>query len=349
MEGGLSTIYLRYFDPEARVVPLFGPQSEASYHLDAGAFVAKGRFEAVHYEVRLELSSEALAWFWHVTLKNVGEDDLSVDLILTQDIALAPYGAIRLNEYYVSQYLDHTALEHHQRGTVVATRQNLAMGARNPWCLIGSLGRGVSYATDALQIVGVGRPDGVAKGLLEGLPGCRLQHEHAMVSIQDTPISLKAGETAHAGFFGWLEEHHPEATSPSDLMFVDRALGLLHDRPLLALQEVEIGSSPSRSLFVTAPALSAASLEEAELDRWFGVERREVEVDQGAILSFFYGHNRHVVLQAKDEKVLRPHGHIIRTGGLFTPDEAVLTSTVWMDGVFHSMVTQGHVSINRFL
>jgi len=275
MEGGLSTIYLRYFDPEARAVPLFGPQSDASYHLDAGAFVAKGRFEAVHYEVRLELSSEALAWFWHVTLKNVGEDDLSVDLILTQDIALAPYGAIRLNEYYVSQYLDHTALDHHQRGTVVATRQNLAMGARNPWCLIGSLGRGVSYATDALQIVGVGRPKGVAKGLVEGLPGCRLQHEHAMVSIQDTPISLKAGETAHAGFFGWLEEHHPEATSPSDLMFVDRALGLLHDRPLLALQEVEIGSSPSRSLFVTAPALSAASLEEAELDRWFGVERRE--------------------------------------------------------------------------
>ena len=31
------------------------------------------------------------------------------------------------------------------------------------------------------------------------------------------------------------------------------------------------------------------------------------------------------------------------------PDEASLTTTVWMGGVFHSMVTQGHVSINRFL
>jgi hypothetical protein len=31
------------------------------------------------------------------------------------------------------------------------------------------------------------------------------------------------------------------------------------------------------------------------------------------------------------------------------PDETALTSTVWMAGVFHSMVTQGHVSINRFL
>ncbi len=26
-----------------------------------------------------------------------------------------------------------------------------------------------------------------------------------------------------------------------------------------------------------------------------------------------------------------------------------LTSTAWMSGVFHSMLTQGHVSINRFL
>ena len=47
--------------------------------------------------------------------------------------------------------------------------------------------------------------------------------------------------------------------------------------------------------------------------------------------------------------MLRPHGHILRTGDHLVPDEASLTSTVWMAGVFHSMVTQGHVSINRFL
>ena len=31
------------------------------------------------------------------------------------------------------------------------------------------------------------------------------------------------------------------------------------------------------------------------------------------------------------------------------PEEAALTSNTWMGGVFHAMVTQGHVSINRFL
>ena len=47
--------------------------------------------------------------------------------------------------------------------------------------------------------------------------------------------------------------------------------------------------------------------------------------------------------------MLRPHGQLLRTGLHMTPDETSLTSTVWMSGVFHSMVTQGHVSINRLL
>jgi cellobiose phosphorylase len=56
-----------------------------------------------------------------------------------------------------------------------------------------------------------------------------------------------------------------------------------------------------------------------------------------------------VVLKQKELAVLRPHGLILRTGGSIMPDEAALTSTAWMNGVFHSMITQGHVSINRFL
>jgi len=55
------------------------------------------------------------------------------------------------------------------------------------------------------------------------------------------------------------------------------------------------------------------------------------------------------VLKAKELRVLRPHGHIVRTGQALTPEEASLTSTMWMAGVFNAMLTQGHVSINRFL
>ncbi len=65
--------------------------------------------------------------------------------------------------------------------------------------------------------------------------------------------------------------------------------------------------------------------------------------------SFSHGESAHVVLQSKELRVLRPHGHILRSGCHLTPDETALTSTAWMGGVFHSMLTQGHVSINRFL
>ena len=77
--------------------------------------------------------------------------------------------------------------------------------------------------------------------------------------------------------------------------------------------------------------------------------RHEERDDRGTLLSFFHGADRHVVLRAKELRVQRPHGHLLRTGRHLTPDETALTSTAWMGGVFHSMVTQGHVSINRFL
>jgi hypothetical protein len=55
----------------------------------------------------------------------------------------------------VSQYIDHTPLQHAARGWVLASRQNAAVDGRNPWCLIGSLRAGESYATDSLQFHGL--------------------------------------------------------------------------------------------------------------------------------------------------------------------------------------------------
>src|SRR4029453_17192416 len=56
-----------------------------------------------------------------------------------------------------------------------------------------------------------------------------------------------------------------------------------------------------------------------------------------------------VGLRAKELRVLRPHGRILRTGERLEPDEAALTTTAFMAGVFNALLTQGHVSINRLL
>ena len=96
--------------------------------------------------------------------------------------------------------------------------------------------------------------------------------------------------------------------------------------------------------------MAAQDLSAAELRASFSGAWRHEEFDaQGNLLSFFHGVDRHVVLREKELRVQRPHGHLLRTGRHATPDEAALTSTTWMAGVFHSMLTQGHVSFNRLL
>jgi cellobiose phosphorylase len=349
IEGGPANIYLRRLGATMEATPLLGPRSPAAIDMRQRSMTANGEWQGIRFLISLVLAESAPAWFWHVVLENTAAGAETVDLIYAQDLALAHYGAVRINEYYTSHYVDHTALSHQERGFVVASRQNLSMAGRNPWTVIGALGKGVAYATDALQFHGLATRAGEAPlGLTVGLPGSRLQHEHSMVGIQEAQVRLEPGAAAERGFFGWFEEDHSGATSLADLVFVNKAIGLPEAVPANH-RKLPGGSKPARSLFSAAPLLNAQDLTEAEIDDLFGRERREEEREGGRVLSFFTGTNRHVVLKAKELKVLRPHAQILRTGHGLIPDEASLTSTAWMGGVFHSMVTQGHVSINRFL
>jgi len=225
------------------------------------------------------------------------------------------------------------------------------MAGRHPWAVLGSLGQGVSFATDAVQFHGLATRAGAdAVGLTAPqLPGERRQHEHAMAVIQDAPVRLAPHVVVHCGFFGWCEANHPAATSTADLALVDMALALPEARFMTDRSVEASGMPPAPTLFSARPLLSSLDLSEAEITDLFGHDLRQVEREHACLLSFFTGGHRHVVLKAKELRVLRPHGHIIRTGKGLTPDEASLTSTTWMAGVFNSMLTQGHVSINRFL
>ena len=351
LEAGLTNIHLRRLSDSVEATPLLGPCSPGRFHVNEKEYVSQGDWSGLGFRCELRLAATAPAWFWLVTIENRGTAPVTVDLIHTQDLALAPYGAIRLNEYYVSQYLDHAPIAHPRQGWLVATRQNQPVGGNHPWCLVGTLGEGASFATDALQFHGLSAREGrQADGLVRGLPGSRLQHEQALTAIQHAPLTLAPGEKVETGFFGWLEAHHPEASSEADLVKVDEVLAL--PERLAGHAQVPADSDwhdPGRSLFTASVPLAVRDLDEDEVDALFGAERREAERSEAGLLSFFTGHRGHVVLKAKELGVLRPHGHILRTGATLLPDESVLTSTVWMDGVFHSMVTQGHVSINRFL
>lgn len=355
IEGGPANLYLRVVGDPIAWTPLLGPRSPLAFQIDDAGLFAAGEWQGLHIALTLVLAQAALAWFWHVTVENRGAIDATVDLVYAQDVALAAYGAIRMNEYYVSQYLDHTPLLHPARGYVVATRQNLGVGGRIPWALIGSLRHGVSFATDALQLHGLATraPDGGADGIAglaaRRLPGVRRQHEHAMTAIQDAGAQLAPRARVDLGFFGWFEPDHPAATADSDLAAVDRALALIEASPASQRRGSAAGTPVAPTLFSVAATLRCRDLTAAEIASFWGDDLRHVEHDGEQPLSFFTAAHTHVALRAKEPRVLRPHGELFRTGDGLTPDEASLTTTAYMAGVFNSLLTQGHVSINRLL
>jgi cellobiose phosphorylase len=349
VEGGPANLYLRRHGARIEWTPLLGPHSPGAVRFDDRALEVAGEWAGIRFRLTLVLAASAPAWFWHVALENAGRDAQTVDLVCAQDIALAHRATVRLNEYYTSQYVDHTPLQHTAHGVVLAVRQNLGMGGRHPWLAIGSLRRAQSFCTDALQLHGLSTRSGGPPIALAAtqLPGVRLQHEHSMAVLQETPLTLAAGERARLGFFAWFERDHRAASSADDLAFVERALALPEAAAPAGVRSSPL--PPARTLFSDAPLLRAAGLETAELGAHVGSERHDVEEADGELLSFFGAHATHVVLPAKERASLRPHGQILRSGDRLVPDEASLTTTVWMNGVFHSMVTQGHVSINRLL
>lgn len=351
IEGGPANLYLRQ-PATMEFIPLLGPRSVTRFYASAlqHDLIGGGRWQGLRYEIELRLAQDVPAWFWHVRVANDTASARRIDLIYAQDIALAAYAAVRTNEYYVSQYVDHTPLDHASRGVVIASRQNLPVDGRHPWALIGSLRKSVSFATDALQFHGLATRAGRAPiGLSNRLSGRRLQHEHSMVVLQDEVMELAAGGNVSGGFFGRVMPHHPAATNASDLAQVDGVFVLPEARPSRMRNDPPTGSSV-RSLFVTAPLLNALDLGTDDERAIFGAERRHEEIDaRGKRLSYFTGAQAHVVLCSKELHVERPHGHLLRTGRGETPDERALTSTVWMNGIFNSLLTQGNVSFNRFL
>ncbi|MBP6901578.1 MAG: hypothetical protein KBC73_15900 [Burkholderiaceae bacterium] len=375
-EAPAANLWLRHHrSGGCDLLPLLGPGAllaPLAQDLGQPATLAwAGRWQDVQLRLQLQAADldggpdgedhGASAWYWHLQLQRDAGDSLEpllLDLVLVQDVALAAYGAIRTNEFYVSHYLDLSPLSHPACGRVVAVRQNLTQaGGRHPWSVAGSLRQGTACATDGLQVLGLARRAGEPPaGLRQGLPDARRQHEHALVAVQDAPLSLRPGESVQAGFFMAVWPDHALATGAADLARVQRLL----DRPEAQASwpapapiptPTPAAVAPVRpSRFATAPWLATQDLSEAELQALFGAERRQAERDdQGRLLSFFAAPGRHVVLRDKELQVLRPHGHLLRSGRHQVPDECGLTSTVWMGGVFHSMVTQGHVGINRCL
>ncbi|HEX7554482.1 MAG TPA: hypothetical protein VF378_13085, partial [Geothrix sp.] len=362
LEAGPANLHLRIRgEDRAQAVALIGPGSGSTVRWSDAGPVISGTWQDLQYTVSFRLADAVAAWYWHVSVNSLRPAATEIDLVYSQDLALAPYSALRTCEYYVSQYLDLTPVPTSSAGTVLAVRQNMP-GPTAPWAVIGALSQGVGWGTDALQLVGRAHHAGaVLPGLAaKDLPSTRLQHEHTLALIQASAMQLVRGQTVSTGFFGAYQGDHPGATSGHDSAFVDEVLAQPEARlPAPAGYPLTTGYLPAprptqaqvapSSLFSSAPVLECTPLDNEQLVRLTGDTRQHAEWDGKDLLSYFTGDGCHVVTSVKQAAVLRPHGHVMRTGTALVPDAGSLTSTVWMAGTFHSQVTQGHVSLNRML
>jgi len=335
-EPGAGGLWLRILDgPTALPVRLADPAiGNALVPYDDG-FVITGETAGLHFSARFSLHPDALTWQWLLTVDNQGESPVEVDFVMAADIALAPFDIVQINQYYVSQYLDVSALHHDRFGDCVAVRQNMP-GPRAPWVLLGCFGTGAGWATDALQLApDAGRLSGLTS---RALPNERLQHEHTLATIASRAVTLEPGEGHRTGFFGRLVPDHPAATGPDDVR-------LAPHEPLIPAADPcdRERPAPPATLFARSVEASCTPFEPRELSALIGEDLEVVEQPAETWWEALAPSGEVLVSAAKESAVLRPHGQILRTGRSLTPDPASLTTTVWMNGVFASHLSLGHV------
>ncbi len=343
-----ANLYLRKRGGPIEFSALMGPESHSRFQVADGAFIAAGSWAGLDYRCALRLSEKSLSWQWRVEITNRSDQPVELDLIHVQDAGLKPLNAGLLNDYYVSQYLERRILTDKTFGAVACCRQNMPESTGHPWFMIACQNGALSGCTDGMQFYGrFCRETGVPEGLLyEHLDG-EYAGESSVFALQERPFSVAAGGVHQSAFVGTYEPDHAEATSAKDM------------RRLPALMREFVGAFPTPpadasippavNLFNTSPFLPADDLDESELNRFFGRERRHAEHADGRLLSFFSANDSHVVLRAKEVRTDRPHAHIMQARAGCVPDEGTMSTTAFAFGVFNSHLTQGNTNFNVLL
>ncbi|WBL14647.1 GH36-type glycosyl hydrolase domain-containing protein [Sutcliffiella sp. NC1] len=342
VDGSLNNLYLRLHRKEGmKVVPLLGVKSPSTFYVSEKAMTWKGTVEDVNYVVTFHLTNEGV-WFWDVKVDGA---DVEIDVIYGQDISIASKGAVRNNEAYVAQYIDHAIFESTNKGYVVCSRQNQPQPGGFPYLQQGSLTKATGYLTDGFQFFGLSYKETDVPEVLykDSLPNEVYQFEFAYTALQSEKVKL-AGE-AQFVFYGLFKENHEEAIT--DLAFEDEVQSAWES---IQGTEVEIGIEQrkvSDSNKIGAP-VQTATLTMDEVNKYFPIRRQE-EWEGDTLLSFFTETHEHVVLKEKELIVERPHGHIIMTGQNDKMKENVFSSTSYMYGIFNSQVVVGNTSFNKML
>lgn len=341
VDGSLNNLYLRFFDGEEVVdaIPLLGIKSNSTVKHSDNSVVWEGTAKHVSYKVMFTLS-KAGVWFWNVDLEG---SDAEVDVIYAQDIGLASQGAVRSNESYMSQYIDHQVFDA-KNGYIICSRQNQPQPGGFPYLQQGALTKTTGYLTDGFQFYGLSYKETNKPEALEKpeLPNYIYQYEFAFAALQSAKVQLDGNE--QFTFYGLFKESHENAVT--EIEFLDEVEKAWQDvrsiedswNSVPLLQFSESFGSP----------VAAEKLTNEEIDKLFPKRILEEKKDE-TLLSFFTETYEHVVLKEKELLVERPHGTILMTGNNDSMKANTLTTTSYMYGIFNSQIVVGNTSFNKMV
>ena len=383
MVGG---VFLRRLTPAGTVesAALVGGRADGTFTVDDRCARWSGRALGAQYTVTLTLDPDGVLWVWRVDLSAApaeadpaADEGATYDVVLAQDLALAPEAMSTSNEPYVSQYVVHHVIDDQRAGAVVASRQTMATAPVLPLALTAVVEGARAYLTDGFSFYGLGaKLDGHAAALDDASwESLTYQYEFAMPTLLGPSFDLTTPRTVHA-VTAFVPDYRGELTDAPAAVpdLLDRAVALAATtapatsagagRHTADTDEPTAPGAPGvrtpsvRSLLVAAPLLAGRDLTGDELvgltvtdSAAAGTARvlRPETGPDGTLLSYFTPDATHVVSRAKELLVERPHGHVLKAGSDVTPRVNVLSATAYSYGVFASHVVVGNTSANRFV
>lgn len=342
IDGSLNNLYLRVHTKEGiKATPLLGIDSPSTVYFGSKQVRWEGKLNHLQYEVIFSLTDSDI-WFWEVIVHG---DEEAIDIIYGQDIGIADKGAVRTNEAFNSQYIDHRVFSDSETGYIVCSRQNQPQQGLFPYLQQGSLTGTEGFATDGFQFFGLSYkesnfPEAV---LNHSLPNEVYQYEFAYTALQSTQVKLNG--TARFVFYGIFKEDHPAA-----LAEIEYQTEVAHawQRMQNLVESFEYKTTGKIVSPLPKKSLKTVEMTQEEISALYP-DRHQEEYNGDQLLSFFTNTHEHVVLKAKELLVERPHGHILMTGNNVKQREDVLTTTSYMYGVFNSQLVVGNTSFNKML
>lgn len=339
LDGSCNQLYLRIHDENGiHSIPMIGSNSTSAFHPNDEQFTWIGEYLGVSYQVDFLLAPSGI-WFWQVSLKGAGQ---KVDVIYGQDIGNATQGAVQSNEAYMSQYVDHHITKENDT-IVVSSRQNQPQNGKFPVVEQGSLNRLVGFSTDGYQFFGreykeTNQPKALTKKTLANEV---YQYEFAYIALQTEQYDLSDKETLVV-FYG--------TTVPNQESVIKAPLVSKTDiqKSYDALKFTKLSEEKILSKKQLGEPITGETLSEKERNTLFP-QQNLVEKVAGNVVSFFTDDYHHVVLKEKEVAMERAHGHILLSGTDLTVDKPLLSTTVYMYGLFNSQIVLGNTSMNKLM